>query len=151
GRMVQRSDGGRIDRFVYDAAANGIGALSSAESADGVRVAYEYDARGFRSLELWHIDDAEYAIGRQYDGVGRLSRLTYPGSAGGVAGVAATPFHLDYEYAKRGHLRAIRSGDRVWYEAETYDDAGRLSRYKVGPHLRSERRYSAEHGRLAEL
>jgi RHS repeat-associated protein len=75
----------RTTTFVYDSASNGIGQLDHADSPDGIRTGYRYDAYG-RRLGTDYTDltagGPAYSTDTHYDWLGRVDTVTYPSVPG---------------------------------------------------------------------
>ena len=138
GRLAAVSmDGAEVERFHYDAEAQGAGRLAQVEDAAGT-VTFEYDQRGRLATKVRTIGADSYTIGYDYDAAGLLRRLTYPDGASatferwGDTRVRRVEGIVDeISYDAQGRLRAIDHANGVQETRGYADDAGRLTALAV--------------------
>jgi RHS repeat-associated protein len=120
GRLVQRTDADGITRYTYDAAAHGIGRIAAVENAGSVK-AYGYDPLSRPNALTLTIGGETLHAGFDYDGKGRLHRVTYPQAPG------VDPLTVLREYDAYGNLVAVRdnAGGTPYWQLTGLDGAGR--------------------------
>ena len=126
------------ETFVWDTAANGIGKLDRATSADGILKGYSYDDRGHLTQEAWTVEGALYAFDLSYDSIGRLSRLAYP-----VLSVPTDRLKVSYLYTSSGHVEAVcdESQTTCYWQALERNAADQIELEYYGNEVVTERTY----------
>ena len=129
----------QVTTLVWDTAPNGLGALHTATSPDGVAQTYEYDSLSRPVHERWNIQGLEYRLSRTYDAQGRLQTVGYPEVAGRAR------MGVLYNYTSRGEVQSVQnvnSGHTYW-TATSRNAAGQLTAETFGNGVTSTRRYDA--------
>ncbi|MFY2560891.1 RHS repeat-associated core domain-containing protein [Corallococcus terminator] len=129
----------QVTSFVWDTAVNGLGALHTATSPDGVVQTHEYDALSRPVQERWSIQGQEYRLSTTYDAQGRIQTLGYPEVAGRAR------MGVVFNYTGYGHLSSVQNintGHAYW-TATSHNAAGLLTGEAFGNGVTSTRRYDA--------
>ncbi|QSQ22933.1 VCBS repeat-containing protein [Pyxidicoccus parkwayensis] len=129
----------QVTTFVWDTAPNGLGALHTATSPDGVVQAYEYDTLSRPAHERWSIQGQEYRLSRTYDAQGRLQTVGYPEVAGRAR------MGVLYNYNLQGDVQSVQdinTGHTYWM-ATSRNASGLLTGESFGNGVNSTRRYDA--------
>ncbi len=115
---------------------------SSITSPGGFSESYSYDTLSRPSSVTATIDGTSYATDLSYhssgSGRGKLQRLTYPTSTGGVR------FKADYDYDVWGQLEKVKNGDApstVYYQLHETDAIGRERLSTLGNGVDEDRDY----------
>ncbi|GGC87345.1 hypothetical protein GCM10011396_38240 [Undibacterium terreum] len=146
-RMVARHESDLESRWIYDAAAKGIGSLTEAytfilgsSTKDYDRV-HTYDSLGRPSLITQLINGYSFTNLPEYDIWGRLIRNTYQ-RASDTAKV------YDSRYNGTGYLARIERGAQVLWQVLSQDAAQRITSALLGNGLTDFRGYNVYSGRL---
>ncbi|NLE46378.1 MAG: hypothetical protein GX620_16800 [Chloroflexi bacterium] len=103
GRLTQVAAGGQVQGFVYDTCANGKGRLCAVTDPSG-QLAFAYSPQGWLLGQQQTIAGTSTAFDQAYayDGLGRLTRIDYPG------GVSA---HYSYAHGRLAGMSASVGGN----------------------------------------
>jgi RHS repeat-associated protein len=103
GRVTQVVDTEGVSTTTWDTSPNGIGKLAAAQSVDGTKVDYTYDAVGRVQDVTWTLVGAgpPLVVSRAYNSLGQLKTVEYPD----VAGLGRTK--IGYIYNARGYLEHV--------------------------------------------
>lgn len=137
--------------FEWDSEPHGIGLIAATMSPDGVRTVHRYNARSLPKQVEWIITGSSYAYEYDYDGLGRISSITYPAArATGLRGRRRAK--ILRAYASQGDLVAVRdsnSGTVLWELLRT-DAFGRPTSERFGNGMLTTRSYD-KRGRIKRI
>ncbi|MCX6876240.1 MAG: putative Ig domain-containing protein [Verrucomicrobia bacterium] len=138
--------------FLYDSA----GRVTRTSTADGTQVSFTYNARG----KLDHAVDPHGTTAMEYDGNGRLNKITYPGGrwlqfgydtdGRRTSSLDQLGHRLDYCYDTAGRLWYMRDETAATIVRYEYDAAGRMKQKTLGNGVYTTYEYDAA-GQLLHL
>jgi RHS repeat-associated protein len=142
GRVTKEETDGRVATQSWDTAAHGIGKLGSATSLDGLTTTFDYDMIGRVSKRTLLVAERSYAIGFDYDSVGRLGVLQYPSPDG------VSQFAVGHEYATSGELRSLRNANTQveYWRAEARNARSQIRHEVFGDRVSSQPQYDPATG-----
>jgi RHS repeat-associated protein len=146
GRVIEETSPDGVATNTWDVAANGIGRLASAQSADGVAIEHTYDTRGLTTSSTWTVEGTRYEVGYRYDTLGRPDCTTYPE----IPGAGADRLAVGSTYNAHGYLAQVtdgcaRGGQPFW-TAEARNGTGQLERERLGNGVVTTRSHSPDTG-----
>ena len=150
GRLRLREDADGITEWAYDTKPYGIGMAASVTSPAGHVKEYGYDKHSRLESTLLRFGDtgAEFEARYEYDGLDRISAVTYPALPG------QQPLIVVRDYDDRGNLVNVRNWDtgESYWELAGADGAGRATIETLGhPEFQTRRRYSPATGLLTGI
>jgi YD repeat-containing protein len=136
--------------YAYDEGTNGLGRLSSITEIDAAQaltsqIVYSYDAHGRVTSETRSLARQIYVTAYSYDGVGRMSGMTYPSgrgvayaydALGRISQITTTGSQADVvvdgvQYHPFGGAKVITFGNGQIY-SRSIDQDGRIGSYTLG-------------------
>jgi RHS repeat-associated protein len=115
---------------------------------------FTYDDVGRNTRTSWQIDGGSiFALDVGFDGVGRLSSITYPRIPVESEAVAPPRFKVRYGYLASGHLDAVTdaSSGELYWQASAREPDGQLAQETYGNGVIATREYFPETGLLRAM
>jgi len=146
-RMTARVEMDLESHWIYDSAANGIGALAEAYTQTGSKKDYSrkqsYDNKGRLSTTLQELTDGIYQSTQEYDRWGRQSRQKY------LRGVDQSKLKTyELRYNNKGYLERVERNGLVLWKTTTQDAANRTTAVALGNGLVQTKYYQPHTSRL---
>lgn len=155
GRLVSRSEPEGVTTWTYDTSpTRGLGKLHQVSAPGGYAETHLYDTFGRPVSVTRTIDGTSYALDTAYDDFGRPRKTEYPTVNGGRFATRAVYNQFGFLKEIRAYLAADDSRPnsqlqgRLYWQADTFNAAGRIDSELLGNGLVNDRLYSAATGRL---
>ncbi len=149
GRLIEKQDADGLSEYSWDYGPHALGKLSGTKSADGTKTEHLYDQFGRETETAWYVGGEKFAVGTEYDPIGRVDRTLYPEVPG------RSRYAVKNAYNSANYLDAVVDGPpnttlALWQVLERNAD-GALSRSKLANGIVSERSYDSQTGRLEKV
>jgi len=155
GRVKKKTSPDGVATNTWDTAANGLGKLDAARSADGVTIRYAYDELGREATTTWTIDGTDYEFSYGYDEVGRPSCTTYPLVPGANRPGNDERLTVGTLFNAHGYTVQVKEGCEVggdvYWTVEARNADGQLERERLGNGVVTERAYAHVTGLLERI
>ena len=143
GRLTSRVETEGTTTWTFDAApVAGVGKLNLVTAPGGYSRVHSFDTLGRPATTATNMFFESYSVSQSYDSEGRPHQTTYPTNPLHTSG-----FVLERNYTTNGHLLSIAApGGTTYWEADTVNADGQITRSLLGNGLITDRTYDANTG-----